>query len=40
LDGFPDRPKGMRWRTYYRLENEYEHYRATGLAPIVRGLFG
>jgi hypothetical protein len=36
LDGCPPRPKGMRRRTFLRLEAEYEHYYAIGVSRLMR----
>jgi len=38
MDGCPLKPKGMRWRTYRRLEAELEHYEALGVARMMRSL--
>jgi hypothetical protein len=38
LDGCPPRPKGMRWRTYHRLETEFDRYATLGLARVMRSL--
>ena len=32
FDSFPPKPKGMHWRTYYRLRDEAEEAKACGLA--------
>jgi hypothetical protein len=41
LDAFPDKPKGMHWRTYERLHRTYGRAEArstTGLARFLEGL--
>jgi hypothetical protein len=43
LDTFPDKPKGMRWRTYDRLRNAYnaaEPRTTMGLMRVVDRLQG
>ena len=35
-DPFPDKPKGMHWRTYRRLENQYEELQALWTVAAMR----
>ena len=40
---FPPKPKGMRWRTYNRFEEQYDHYDATldrGTIALAAKFFG
>jgi hypothetical protein len=35
-DEFPDKPKGMHWRTYRRLEEQYEELQARSTVAAMR----
>lgn len=37
-DGFPDKPKGMHWRTYRRLCEEYDRLEERSWSPWLRRL--
>jgi hypothetical protein len=39
----PPKPKWMRWRTYNRLEEKFDHYEETlerGIGPLLAKLLG
>ena len=38
LDQFPDKPKGMRWKRYQRLQDQYEYYDQASLRFIMERL--
>jgi hypothetical protein len=38
LDPFPDKPKGMWWKTYQRLMEQYVHYDGISLSLLTERL--
>ena len=38
LDQFPDKPKGMRWKRYQRLQDQYEYYNNASLQFLMERL--